>query len=97
MQQLTHATAHRFNKLPDSGFMHANPTHHHRLQLAAVLRSEGQVPDDLQTLALRALAVQVGTRSVECQLSACSQPPANARQSTHLTVACLICVWTGSY
>lgn len=77
--------------------MHANPTHHHRLQLAAVLRSEGQVPDDLQTLALRALAVQVGTRSVECQLSACSQPPANARQSTHLTVACLICVWTGSY
>ncbi|KAI7840917.1 hypothetical protein COHA_005349 [Chlorella ohadii] len=32
-------------------------------QLAAMLRSEGQVPDDLQTLALRALAVQLLDRT----------------------------------
>jgi hypothetical protein len=30
------------------------------LQLAALLRCEGEVPDDIQTLALRSLAVQVG-------------------------------------
>jgi len=30
------------------------------LQLAALLRAEGKVPDDIQTLALRSLAVQVG-------------------------------------
>lgn len=32
-----------------------------RSQLAALLRSEGRVPDEIQTLALRALAVQVSS------------------------------------